>query len=66
MLRYTSKTEIALFRSKRKTITKKLNFRISGQNMPINFKISSQLLWHGWMEMALFGKKALHNIEKHS
>ena len=32
----TSKTEIVLFRSKRKTITKKLNFRISGQNIPIS------------------------------
>ena len=36
MLRYTSKTKIALFRSKRKTITKKLNFQISGQNIPIS------------------------------
>ena len=32
----TSKTKIVLFRSKRKTITKKLNFRISGQNIPIS------------------------------
>ena len=32
----TSKTEIVLFRSKRKTITKKLKFRISGQNIPIS------------------------------
>ena len=31
-----SKTEIVLFRSKRKTITKKLNFRISGQKIPIS------------------------------
>ena len=32
----TGKTGIVLFRSKRKTITKKLNFRISGQNIPIS------------------------------
>ena len=28
-----------------------------------SYKLATQLLW---LEMALFSKKALHNIEKHS
>ena len=39
----TNKTEIVLFRSKRKTITKKLNLRISGLNIPISKSV--KYLW---------------------
>lgn len=56
----TSKTEIIIFRSKRKTITKKLNFRISGQKIPISKTVkylgvilNENLSWDSHMDYIL-------------